>query len=98
MIWWPHRRGVVASMSYNCPDCGSDTRVHETRGSLLSGTPSIVRRLASDWGGREESWVCRRRHCTNHDCKHRFWTAEMEIDALKALAGEPVVEQIDSDG
>ncbi len=74
-------------MSYSCPDCGSKTVVSETRASSAIGTPFVVQLLARKWGGPEEEWLCRKRRCTNGECRSNFWTAEVEVSALSALTG-----------
>ncbi len=89
---WASIKDAFAAMAYKCSDCGSDTRVIETRLSSFAGTPLVVRRLAQEWGGAEETWVCRRRYCTNSECRHKFWTAEMEINALKSTVQKDTPE------
>jgi hypothetical protein len=66
-----------------CEHCGGPTRVVDTRSTPHPDAPQAVRRAALAWGGREESWRCRRRVCPA-GCPVQY-SVEMPLSTLADL-------------
>lgn len=83
----------------NCPICGSDTRVIESRSNGESrdrrgtGTKQLISRALQNAGEQAVSWYtpdwfARKRRCLSGSCGHTYATLEVSAEDIIAMCKE----------